>query len=191
VIRVVAYVRVSMAREDTVSPELQIKAVRDYCKRRGYEIVRIVEDLDLSGRFWKTRQVEQAIQMIEREEADLLVVWRWSRVSRNRLDWALAVDRVESVGGRLESATEGFDTTSATGRFARGMMAEFAAFESERMGDIWREVRERRVRLGLTVSGQEQFGYRKINGRYVPDRRRGPLLAEIYRRYIAASRTGR
>jgi DNA invertase Pin-like site-specific DNA recombinase len=136
--RAVAYVRVSMAREDMISPELQMLAVSDYCKRRGYTIVRTLEDLDLSGRFWNRRQVELAVQMIERDEADLLVVWRWSRVSRNRLDWALAVNRVENVGGRLESATEGFDTTTATGRFARGMMAEFAAYESDRMGDIWR-----------------------------------------------------
>ena len=45
--------------------------------------------------------METAITMIERDEADAIVVWRWSRVSRNRLDWALAVDRVEAAGGVL------------------------------------------------------------------------------------------
>ena len=44
--------------------------------------------------------------MIEHGQADAIVVWRWSRVSRNRLDWAVAVDRVEAAGGALESATE-------------------------------------------------------------------------------------
>jgi site-specific DNA recombinase len=183
-IRAVAYIRVSQAREDMISPELQILAITDYCKRRGYNIVRTIEDLDLSGRFWDHRQVEQAITMLEHHQADILVVWRWSRVARNRLDWALAVNRVETVGGRLESATEGFDTSTATGRFARGMLAEFAAFESDRMGDIWREVRDRRARMGLNPTGLEQFGYRKIGGRFLPDRRTGPVIVKLYQRYI-------
>jgi site-specific DNA recombinase len=123
--------------------------------------------------------------MLEAHQADVLVVWRWSRVTRNRLDWALAVARVEAAGGRLESATEGFDTSTATGRFARGMLAEFAAFESDRMGDIRREVRDRRVRMGLPPFGHEQFGYRKVNGRYLVDPRTGPILASLYERYIA------
>lgn len=110
-----------------------------------------------------------------------MVVWRWSRVSRNRLDWAMAVERVESAGGTLESATEGFDVSTAVGRFARGMMAEFAAFESDRMGDVWREVRERRARLGLPVMGHEQFGYVKTSRGYVPDPRTGKVLASMYR----------
>jgi site-specific DNA recombinase len=68
--------------------------------------------------------------MLEHDEADVIVVWRWSRVSRNRLDWAVAVDRVEAVGGRLDSATEPFDVRTPTGRFARGTLAKFATYAS-------------------------------------------------------------
>lgn len=182
-IRAVAYVRVSLEREDMISPQLQMKAISEYCALREYEVVRVIQDLDLSGRFWKTRQVDEAIAMLERGQAEVLVVWRWSRVSRNRLDWAMALDRVEAAGGCLESASEGFDTTTATGRFARGMLAEFAAFESDRLADIWREVRDRRISLGLTPFGHEQFGYIQRNGGYVIDKRTGPVLRELYRRY--------
>lgn len=186
VVRAVAYVRVSLEREDMISPELQMKAVSEYCALRDYEIVRVIEDLDLSGRFWKTRPVDDAIAMLERGDAEVLVVWRWSRVSRNRLDWAMALDRVEVAGGRLESASEGFDTTTATGRFARGMLAEFAAFESDRLADIWREVRDRRISLGLTPFGHEQFGYVKRNGGYVVDKKTGPSCVSC----TAATRRG-
>jgi site-specific DNA recombinase len=87
-LRAVAYVRVSLEREGMISPQLQMFAIEDYCKRRGYIIVKVLEDLDLSGRFWKRRQVEEGSAMVETDQADILVVWRWSRVSRNRLDWA-------------------------------------------------------------------------------------------------------
>jgi DNA invertase Pin-like site-specific DNA recombinase len=173
-----------MARQGMISPELQMAAISEHCTRRGYRLVEVLEDLDLSGRFWQNRQVDVAISMLENNEADVIVVWRWSRVARNRLDWAVAVDRVESAGGRLESATEPFDVNTATGRFARGVLAEFAAFESDRMGDVWREVRERRARLGLPPTGQKQFGYTKVGDRYTIHRTRGPVLASLYRRYI-------
>jgi hypothetical protein len=175
--RAVAYIRVSMAREGMISPELQMAAISEHCKRRGYRIVEVLEDLDLSGRFWRRRQVDAAICMLEDGEAEAIVVWRWSRVARNRLDWAVAVDRVEAAGGTLESATEPFDVSTSTGRFARGMLAEFAAYESDRLGDVWREVRAHRLSLGVPVNGMPQFGYTKDGGRYVVHRTRGPLLA--------------
>jgi hypothetical protein len=65
------------------------------------------------------------------------------------------------------------------------MLAEFAAYESDRMGDVWREVRERRARLGLPVNGHNQFGYRKQGDAFVVDRRTGPVIADLYRRYVA------
>ena len=183
--RAVAYVRVSMLREEAISPELQLAAIRDWCRRNGYEVVRVIEDLDLSGRFWRNRHIDDAIQMIEAGEVDVLVVWRWSRVSRDRYDWALAVSRVEGAGALLISATEDFDTSTSVGRFVRGVLAEFAAFESDRLGDLWLEVYMRRIRLRLTPSGKDQFGYRKQpDGRYVPDQRTAALLVTAYERYV-------
>jgi len=123
--------------------------------------------------------------MIEQGEADVIVLWKWSRLSRARLDWAVAVDRIESLGGRIESATEPVDTSTASGRFARGMLAEFAAFESERIGDVWRETRERRIRNGLPGDGRARFGYSYSRERgYEIDPASGPVLAQLYRAYI-------
>jgi DNA invertase Pin-like site-specific DNA recombinase len=156
--RALAYIRVSKEKEDGVSPEIQLAAIEKHCASLGHTIVEVIQDLDLSGRFWKRRQVERAIGMIERREADVLVVWKISRVSRNRRDWNIAVDRVESIGGHLESATEAFAANS-TGRFARGVMAELAAFESERIGESWKEAQERRIRHGLPHTGGPRFGY--------------------------------
>jgi site-specific DNA recombinase len=184
-LRVVAYIRVSQEREEMISPELQMVAITNYCARAGYIIVATLTDLDLTGRFWQRRQVEQAVAMIESGAADVLVVWKWSRLARNRLDWAVAVDRIETAGGRLESATEPADTATSTGRLARGMLAEFAAFEGERIGDGWREALDRRTSHGLPHSGKPRWGYRYERGEYSPDRVTGPILADLYRRYIA------
>jgi len=186
--RAVAYVRVSKERDGGVSPEIQLDSIQAHCKRLGYDIVETLEDLDLSGRFWKRRQVEQAIAMIENKQADVLVVWKISRVSRNRMDWAIAVDRVESIGGRLESATEPMDTTTSSGRFARGMLAELAVFESERIGDTWKETHARRIRNGLPHNAPKHFGYTYTKeAGYAPDAREGAVLRQLYVRYVQGS----
>lgn len=180
--------RVSQEREGMISPELQLSSIQSHCERYGYDVVETLQDLDLSGRFWKRRQVEQAVKMIEAKEAEVIVVWKISRVARNRTDWAIAVDRVEGVGGRLESSTEPMDTTTSSGRFARGMLAELAVFESERIGDTWKETHARRVKNGLPHHGLPRFGYTYTKaGGYVPDEASGPVLRQMYLRYTAGS----
>jgi site-specific DNA recombinase len=181
--RAILYLRQSVAREDSISLELQEVAGRDYCERRGYTVVGVESDPGISGRTWKRPAVQRVMTAIEAHDADVIVLWKWSRLSRSRLDWAVAVDRVESCGGRIESATEPLDTTTASGRFARGMLAEFAAFESERIGDVWRESHARRRRVGLPAQGGDRFGYVREGNTFTPDETTGPLLAEMFRRY--------
>jgi DNA invertase Pin-like site-specific DNA recombinase len=185
--RAVAYIRVSKERDDMISPELQMTAISDHCARNGYTLTHTIEDLDRTGRFWKRRQVETAVKMIEDGDADILVVWKVSRVSRNRLDWAVAVDRVETAGGRLESATEAVDTSTSTGRFTRGMLAELAAFESERIGESWKETHMRRIASGRPHSGKPKWGYiyNPETKLHEPDPDLAPVLADLYHRYIA------
>jgi len=187
--RAIAYVRVSDegGRGDALlSPEIQVAAIRAHCERSGYELVDVLEDVDLTGRFWRRRQVETAVSAIESGAADVLVVWKVSRVARNRRDWAIAVDRVEGAGGRLESATEPNDQ-NASGKFARGMLAELAAFESDRIGEGWQEVHARRIAAGRPANGKPRWGYTydAETKLHVPDTVTGPVLAEVYRRYIA------
>lgn len=173
-----------------VSPEIQHGANEAYATGRGYEIVEEIEDLDLTGRFWRRREAERAVVMVEQHLADVIIVWKWSRLARNRRDWAVALDRVESSGGRLESSTEPIDVSTSNGRFARGVMAELAVFESERIGDVWREVQENRVAAGLRPHGAARWGYQIVKGGPdIPDPTTGPILAEMYRRYLAGDST--
>jgi site-specific DNA recombinase len=184
--RAAGYIRVSMAREEMVSPALQRQAIEDHCKRRGYVLGDVVEDLDATGRNFARAGVQKVIEQIEARAADVVVVWKYSRFGRDRKGWAVNLDRVESVGGRLESATEDVDSTTSTGRFTRGMLAEISAWESERIGDQWKEAQSRRLRMGLPHSGGPRFGYvyDKATG-YTPDAVSGPVLADLYARYIA------
>ena len=189
--RAVIYLRQSTYREESISLEVQEQAARQHAERNGYEVVAVESDPGISGRSWKQRRgVQNALAAIDESRADVVVVWRWSRLSRSRRDWAVAADMADVAGGRIESATEPNDRTAA-GRFARGVMTELAAFESERIGEQWQEARDHRVARGLPATGGPRFGYVVQPDRsYAPDPETGPILADLYRLYLTGWGSG-
>lgn len=187
--RAIIYLRQSVARDDSISLELQEIACRDYCDRLGYTVTAVESDPGISGRTWNRPAVQRVMTAIDNHDADVIVLWKWSRLSRSRKDWALAIDRADVAGGKIESATEPIDTATASGRFARGVMTEYAAFQSEQIGEQWEEVRARRLRLGLPVSGRLPFGWvwgaDEHKGTIQPVADLTPIIVEMYARYLA------
>lgn len=186
--RAALYLRQSTYREESISLELQETACRNYAEQQGYEVVATESDPGISGRTWKRPGVQKVMDLIERKDADVIILWKWSRLSRSRMHWAVAADKVETLGGRIESATEQIDVSTSTGRLARGMLTEFAAFESERIGDSWREAHARRIKLGLPATGKPRFGYSysRETG-FTPDPVTGEVLRKLYRDYLAGT----
>lgn len=183
--RAIIYLRQSVHREESISLELQEIACRDYCDRAGYVVVAVEADPGISGRTWNRPAVQRSMTALEEGAADVVVLWKWSRLSRSRKDWALAIDRADIAGGKIESATEPIDTATASGRFARGVMTEYAAFQSEQIGEQWEEVRQRRLKLGLPASGRLPFGWEWHEGGIRPHAEHAPLVVEMYRRYLS------
>lgn len=189
-LRALGMVRVSKERDGMMAPEVQRVAIADYAASRGYEVTGWLEGLDESGSRAKSAwwpRLDQAVSEVESGQYDVILVWKFSRTARHRLRWAVAIDRVEEAGGRLESATEQVDTTTSTGRFTRGMLAELNAFEAERIGEVWKEVHARRIASGRPASGKPKWGYAydRVAKLHVPDPVTGPVLADLYRRYVA------
>lgn len=188
--RGVALIRVSKVggREDLASPDIQRVAIEDYARGHGIDVLEWVEALDESAskarsawwpRLWK------AVGQVEAGERDVVLVWKVSRAARHRRNWAVAVDRIEVAGGTIESATEGLDTTTSTGRLARGVLAELAAWEAETKSEQWKEAQARRIRNGLPHGGHRRFGYTYDHaGGYQLHDDESPLLAELYRAYL-------
>lgn len=181
--RAILYLRQSAFREDSISLEVQETAGRDHCAKHGYVVVGVEKDPGISGRTWKRPAVQRLMASVENRDADVVVLWRWSRLSRSRKDWALAVDRIEVAGGRIESATEPNDVTAA-GRFARGVMTELSAFESERIGEQWREVHVNRVSRGLP-SGRLPWGWISQDRRAQPHPENAAAIPQLYDLYLS------
>lgn len=188
--RALGMIRVSKEREGMISPDVQRAAILDYCRQRGYVVTDWVEGLDESGSRAKSAwwaRLDAAAAQVADGAVDVVVVWKFSRAARHRLRWAVAIDKVEAAGGRLESATEQVDASTSTGRFTRGMLAELSAFEADRIGEVWKEVHAKRLAEGYAPNGKPRFGYQWDPAEKIhkPDPETGPILAEAYERYVA------
>jgi DNA invertase Pin-like site-specific DNA recombinase len=192
----IGYVRVSMMREEAISPETQQAAIEDSARRRGRRITDWVVDLDKTGRNFR-RRIMEAIARVESAgpgDPREIIVWKYSRFGRDRAGIALNLARLEKAGGQLQSATEEVDAKTATGKFTRGMLFEVAAFESDRAAETWHEVYQYRVADGLPPAGRARFGYVRL-GRIPhetdPQRTRRDLQDRAGERYAEDPRTGK
>lgn len=184
----IAYIRVSKVgdREETlISPDLQLESIRQYCVQRNLRIVKIVSDIDKSGRTFLSRSVHNVIKDIEAKVAQVVVVWKWSRWGRNIEHSRGYLAMTERAGGEVLSATEDFDQSSASGRFGRDMIMRLDEYLSDLIGEGWRAVQEMRRKNGLPHSGRRRFGYDYVDKRYVPNDIEGPVLKKVYENYVA------
>lgn len=202
-LRAIVYIRVSTEREEMQSPEQQLFSCTEYAKKNNIAIIgKPVEDLDLTGRSFARRQIAAVIERIRDGEADVVLVWKWSRFGRNNYESQVNLRELEKAGGRLIAVTEDFDTTTYHGRFSRDNMLLVADLQSGIIGATWQEAHDRRHRSGLPHTGQARFGYMRCpscrrkedapqeylscaacEGVLIIDPVRGPALAEAYERF--------
>lgn len=110
-----------------------------------------------------------------------MLTWRWSRLSRRGRARRRSSPGSEA-GGRVESANEPVDTTTAGGRSSREVLLA-TAFEPEfeEKSEQWRETPGTGPVTRLPHGGDPRFGYtRTDDGTLVPDPVTGPLLRGTY-----------
>lgn len=186
------------------SPENQIFACEEYAAKRGFRIIgEPVQDLDLTGRSFAKRKIAAIIERVRQGEADVVLVWKWSRFGRNNYESQVNLRELEKAGGRLVAVTEDFDTTTYHGKFSRDNMLLIADLQSGIIASTWKDAHDNRHRNGLPHTGQARFGYQRCpdcrrkpdapdsylscatcKGVLVLDPTRAPALAEAYQRYV-------
>jgi site-specific DNA recombinase len=208
------YIRVSTAREEMISPELQQRDVDAYLNRmkaetgRTWRTVVVVEDLDVSGRSFAREGIQRLMTLFRDGGITKIVTYRYDRFGRN-LEQALThLKEVEALGGQVVSVTEPFDATTAIGHFMRSQTLAMAELQSRQIGEGWKRVHQYRIAQGLPTSGRERYGYlahrttqQRSDGTlricrqgcaagecstgFVPDAETAPVLQRIYHSYIA------
>jgi DNA invertase Pin-like site-specific DNA recombinase len=131
------YARVSTTEQQTLP--MQLKAMRDYAKKRKWKIKLEVEEI---GSGAKTRpKREELLKKARQRHIDAIIVWRLDRWGRSVSDLIGSIRELTDLGVGFVSLTEALDLTTPAGKAMAGMLAVFAEFER----DILRE----RVKAGI------------------------------------------
>ena len=88
--KAVGYCRYSSSNQREESIEAQIRAIEQYCKTKGIELIRFYKDEAISGTSIKDR--ESFLEMISDSktgEFELVIVHKYDRFARNRYDHAI------------------------------------------------------------------------------------------------------
>ena len=136
------YARVSTQDQQTLP--MQNRAMREYAARRGWAIAMQVKEVG-SGALQRQRR-EKVIEAARRREIDVVLVWRLDRWGRSVTDLLDTLQELEHLGIGFVSLTEALDLTTPAGRAMAALLAVFAAFEREILGE--------RVRAGLAHARQ-------------------------------------
>lgn len=188
-------IRVSQAREEMLSPDLQRTAITRWAAENNRVILDWIEDLDLTGRNFK-RKVMRGIAAVEAGTAQEILVYRYDRWGRTLRESLVNIARVERVGGWVVSVTEPFDVETAVGKYSRANALALAEMQSDIIGENWKSVHANRIDRKLPASGHPRFGYTYTSrkeggdGLYHPDPVTGPLFAALYPRWLSGETFG-
>jgi putative DNA-invertase from lambdoid prophage Rac len=142
-LRVALYARISTHDQQTLP--LQVKAMRQYARRRNWKVVKTVEDVGSGA--GERPQREELIRAARRRQIDAILVWRLDRWGRSLLDLIGSLQELSTLGVGFVSLCEALDLTTPSGRALAGMLAVFAEFEREILRD--------RVKAGIAQARQQ------------------------------------
>ena len=137
--RTAIYARVST--NNGQDPEKQLRELREYCQRRGWEIIQEYVDVGISGTKEKRPQLDKLLADAHRRYFDVVVVWRFDRFARSVSHLLRALENFRSLGIEFVSLSEQVDTSTPTGKMIFTVLGAVAELERSLIAE--------RVRAGL------------------------------------------
>lgn len=141
--RAAIYARVSTTGNGQ-SPLMQLRELREYIARRGWDAAGEYVDAGISGAKERRPELDQLMAAARRRQFDAVVVYRYDRFARSLRQLVNALEDFRALGIDFVSLHEGVDTSTPNGRLVFGIFASIAEFE--------RELIRGRVRSGLAAA---------------------------------------
>lgn len=161
--KAVLYARVSSEKqaEKDLSISAQLKALREYATKHGYEVVREFVDKAASARTADRHDFQEMISLAKSKNRpfDAILVWKLSRFARNREDSIVYKSLLRKRGIQVVSINENIDQSPA-GVLLEAVIEAVDEFYSTNLSqDTKRGLKENALR-GFCNGGTPPFGYK-------------------------------
>ncbi len=160
-LRALIVVRLSRVTDATTSPERQVSACRELCATRGYEVVGVAEDLDVSaGKTTPFDRPQLGRWLADSSRFDVIVFFRVDRIVRRLFDLADLIRWSRDQGVTLVSATEThFDLSTDFGDIIALLVAKVAEMELEAISERNASAFRHNIKAGKYRGGIPPWGY--------------------------------
>ena len=185
-----AYIRVSDERQDEYSPDSQLKKIREYAARDGYQIPDeyVFYDDGISGKNVKKRDDFNRMIALAKEKNhpfDVLYVWKFSRFARNQEQSIVYKNLLSKFGVTVTSVSEQIPDGPFGSLIERIIewMDEFYLINLS--AEVTRGMTEKASRGEPTCA--PPFGYIMMDKKYYPDEESGKaeIIREVFHRYAS------
>jgi DNA invertase Pin-like site-specific DNA recombinase len=167
--RVALYARVSTAKCDKCGkirtehdnhnhefkgqdPEVQLRELREYIERRGWQVTEVYTDVGVSGAKDSRPELNRLMVDAGRRRFDVVIVWRFDRFARSVSHLLRALENFQALGIDFISLSENVDTSTPTGKMVFTVLGAVAELERslivERVKAGLRNARAKGKKLG-------------------------------------------
>jgi DNA invertase Pin-like site-specific DNA recombinase len=177
---VLGYVRVSTDEQGNTGAglEAQRRAIVRECRRRGWQLVDVIEDAGYSAKDLKRPGIQAALEALGSGDARALVAAKLDRLSRSMLDFTALMATAQKQGWALVALDCAVDTTTPAGEAMANVLATFAQFERRLISQRTREALAVKREQGL-VLGRPPSVDDAVVRQIVRERRRGRSFRAI------------
>ncbi|HAN93427.1 MAG TPA: hypothetical protein DCQ33_15290 [Nitrospira sp.] len=162
-VRVVGYIRVStdMQALEGISLDAQRARLQAYCTAQELMLVDVIADEGQSAKSLDRPGLRRALGMLDRGEAQGIIVPKLDRLTRSVKDLGELCDRYfrEGKPWHLLSVSDAIDTRSAGGMLVLNVLMSVAQWEREAIGERTREGLRHLKQQGVFLGGAP-YGWR-------------------------------
>jgi len=181
---IAGYARVSSEGQlDGYSIPQQKEIIENYCKIKGWNLVKIYVDGGFTGANTKRPALQDLIEHLDCY--DLVLVYRLDRLSRSQRDTLALVDQFAEHDVKFASIQENFDTSTPLGMAMLGILSVFAQLERENIKERMSLGRRGRIQKGLWRAGSNvPTGYDYIDGHLIIREDEAEQIRKIFELYL-------
>lgn len=183
--KVILYIRVSdIMQEEKESLSYQKKECLAYCKNKGYEIYKIIEEVGSAWIEGKRKGFEELKEEIEQGNFNKLILYSFSRLARNQYLAHTILHGMKRNNIKLEVITEPFlNSDSPMNGMILAMFASQAELESELKSKIVKRRMKEYAREGYWLFPPPR-GYDLIEG-ILYENEEAEIIKEMFNDYIS------
>ena len=182
--KVAIYIRVSKKEQSRdkgsdSSLNLQLKKCLDYCKEKGYEVLKVYQDIE-SGRIDDRKEFNELFEAISKKIYTKIVFWEISRIARKISTGMKFFEELELYKITFDSISQPYLKDFMT-------LSIFLAWGTEDLKQMSLRIRsnlEEKTKAGYFVHGRPATGYiRGENKMIIPDPQKAPYILSIFETY--------